>query len=81
MTTDLHKVFEENADQLIKEIQGDILYLGSPYNAKQYGIIYHILSTITKYDIFVPNGKTGFAIISVLNFAAGERLRDLLVIW
>ncbi|MGY3795238.1 DNA adenine methylase [Aquimarina sp. 433] len=43
---------------LIKFIRGDILYLDSPYNFKQYGSNYHILNTIAKYDTFVPVGKT-----------------------
>ena len=52
-------VFQKDANQLIKEIEGDILYLDPPYNARQYGSNYHLLNTIAKYDTFVPKGKTG----------------------
>jgi len=52
-------VFNQDSNQLIKEIKGDILYLDPPYNARQYGANYHILNTIAKYDTFVPKGKTG----------------------
>jgi len=59
ITENPHQVFHKDANQLIKEIQGDILYLDPPYNARQYGANYHLLNTIAKYDTFVPNGKTG----------------------
>src|SRR5680860_190749 len=58
-TENPHQVFQKDANQLIKEIEGDILYLDPPYNARQYGANYHLLNTISKYDTFVPNGKTG----------------------
>lgn len=54
-----HQVFQEDANTLIKKIEGDILYLDPPYNARQYGANYHLLNTIAKYDTFVPKGKTG----------------------
>ena len=54
-----HQVFNEDSNVLIKKIEGDILYLDPPYNARQYGANYHMLNTIAKYDVFVPNGKTG----------------------
>jgi adenine-specific DNA-methyltransferase len=54
-----NKVFQQDANTLIKEIEGDILYLDPPYNARQYGANYHLLTTIAKYDTFVPKGKTG----------------------
>lgn len=52
-------IFQKDANHLIKEIEGDILYLDPPYNARQYGANYHLLNTIAKYDTFVPKGKTG----------------------
>ena len=54
-----HLVFNDDSNVLIKKIEGDILYLDPPYNARQYGANYHVLNTIAKYDAFVPNGKTG----------------------
>jgi len=54
-----HLVFNENANRLIKNVSGDILYLDPPYNHRQYGANYHILNTIAKYKPFKPNGKTG----------------------
>ncbi|WP_291728051.1 DNA adenine methylase [Bernardetia sp.] len=54
-----NKVFREDANELIKKIKGDILYLDPPYNARQYGANYHLLNTIALYDNFEPKGKTG----------------------
>ncbi len=54
-----HQVFNEDSNVLIKKIQGDILYLDPPYNAREYGANYHLLNTIAKYDNFIPKGKTG----------------------
>jgi adenine-specific DNA-methyltransferase len=59
ITEGSHKVFQQDANQLIKQIEGDILYLDPPYNARQYGANYHVLNTIAKYDTFAPKGKTG----------------------
>jgi len=52
-------VFNEDSNELIEKIKGDILYLDPPYNARQYGANYHLLNTIAKYDDFEPKGKTG----------------------
>ena len=54
-----HLIFNEDANELIKKIEGDILYLDPPYNARQYGANYHLLNTIAEYDNFEPKGKTG----------------------
>ncbi len=55
----IHKVFNEDSNKLIKDIEGDILYLDPPYNQRQYGANYHLLNTIAEYKPFKPNGKTG----------------------
>ena len=53
------KVYNEDINQLVKHISGDVLYLDPPYNARQYCANYHVLETIAKYDNPVLNGKTG----------------------
>ena len=55
-----HEVYNTDANELIKTIEGDILYLDPPYNHRQYGLNYHILNTITKQEVFEPRGKSGF---------------------
>lgn len=54
-----HQVFNTDSNELIVEINGDVLYLDPPYNARQFGANYHLLNTISKYDNFIPKGKTG----------------------
>ncbi len=54
-----HVVYNEDSNKLIKRIEGDILYLDPPYNARQYGANYHLLNTIAEYKNFIPKGKTG----------------------
>lgn len=58
-TTTRHQVHQQDSNHLIKHLEGDVLYLDPPYNARQYGANYHLLTTIAKYDTFVPRGKTG----------------------
>lgn len=54
-----HQVFQKDANLLIQQIEGDILYLDPPYNVRQYGANYHLLNTIAKMDTFAPRGVTG----------------------
>lgn len=58
-TSTAHTVYQRDANRLIDEIEGDILYLDPPYNARQYGANYHLLNTIAHYKPFAPQGKTG----------------------
>lgn len=48
-----------DANDLIKEISGDILYMDPPYNARKYDTNYHMLETIALYDNPKIKGKTG----------------------
>ena len=59
LSNNFHKVYNQDSNELIKDIKGDILYLDPPYNTRQYGSNYHILNTIAKYDNIIPKGKTG----------------------
>lgn len=53
------KAFNENINELVRNISGDVLYLDPPYNARQYCSNYHVLETIARYDEPVLNGMTG----------------------
>lgn len=48
-----------NANNLIKKIEGDILYLDPPYNSRQYVPNYHVLETLALYDYPEIKGVTG----------------------
>ena len=52
-------VYNEDINELIRKISGDVLYLDPPYNARQYCANYHVLETISRYDNPVLNGVTG----------------------
>ena len=60
ITTQNNQVYNEQANELVKKISGDILYLDPPYNGDvRYGQAYHLLNTIARNDKFVPRGVTG----------------------
>lgn len=52
-------VYNKDINSLITKVNGDILYLDPPYNARQYCANYHVLETISRYDHPMLNGKTG----------------------
>lgn len=54
-----NKVYNDDINDLILRIDGDILYLDPPYNHRQYSSNYHMLETIAKYDDPIIDGKTG----------------------
>lgn len=51
--------YNEDANELIKKISGDILYIDPPYNERQYLPNYHLLETVAKYDAPSLKGVTG----------------------
>ncbi|WP_352401707.1 Dam family site-specific DNA-(adenine-N6)-methyltransferase [Synergistes jonesii] len=54
-----NKSYNKDANKLIEEIEGDILYIDPPYNGRQYLPNYHLLETISRYDRPKVNGVTG----------------------
>ncbi|MBE6809077.1 MAG: Dam family site-specific DNA-(adenine-N6)-methyltransferase [Ruminococcaceae bacterium] len=54
-----NKSYNKDANKLIQELDGDILYLDPPYNSRQYAPNYHLLETISKYDFPEIHGVTG----------------------
>ena len=54
-----NEVYNEDVNTLIHRINGDILYLDPPYNARQYCTNYHVLETIARYDNPDLHGKSG----------------------
>lgn len=52
-------VYNKDVNELIGDIQGDVLYLDPPYNARQYCSNYHVLETIARYDNPALRGITG----------------------
>ena len=52
-------IYQEDANNLIKKIKCDILYIDPPYNERQYAPNFHVLETLTVWDKVELNGKTG----------------------
>ncbi len=53
------KAYNEDINELVKKVNGDVLYLDPPYNARQYCSNYHVLETIARYDNPELTGVTG----------------------
>ncbi|WP_408954566.1 DNA adenine methylase [Natroniella sp. ANB-PHB2] len=51
--------YNRDANELIRNIKCDVLYLDPPYNNRQYASNYHILETAAKWDNPDIYGKTG----------------------
>lgn len=69
--------YNEDSNQLIKKIKGDILYIDTPYNHRQYGSNYHILNTIAKYDFSVePKGIVGLMNYNKSNYNYKAKVKD-----
>ena len=55
----VNRSFKEDAEVLIKELSGEILYLDPPYNSRQYAPNFHVLESIAVWDKQSLYGKSG----------------------
>ena len=62
---DQNQVFNEDANSLIRRLSGDVIYIDTPYNSRQYSSNYHVLETIARYDFAELKGVTGTRVDSV----------------
>ena len=49
------EIFQEDANQLARNIHADVVYIDPPYNSRQYSRFYHLLETLvqwTKPELF-----------------------------
>ena len=49
------EIFQEDANQLARRVQADVVYIDPPYNSRQYSRFYHLLETLvqwTKPELF-----------------------------
>lgn len=51
--------FQMDANELVKQVKFDCVYIDTPYNQRQYTPNYHILETIARYDYPATHGVTG----------------------
>ena len=69
--------YNEDSNELIKNIKGDILYIDTPYNHRQYGSNYHILNAISTYDFTVePKGIVGLMNYNKSNYSYKTKVKD-----
>jgi adenine-specific DNA-methyltransferase len=54
-----NRAFNRDANELIRELEGDILYVDPPYNSRQYASNYHLLETVSRNDQPPLRGVTG----------------------
>jgi len=76
LTNARHTVYQGDANELVKTIKGDILYLDPPYNARQYGSNYHMLNTISTYEDFQPKGVTGLPVYNRSAYCSKVSVRE-----
>ena len=43
------KIFREDANELVKHINADLVYIDTPYNSRQYGDLYHLLENLAEW--------------------------------
>ncbi len=44
-----NRIFNEDANQLVRKISADLIYIDTPYNSRQYGDAYHLLENIAEW--------------------------------
>lgn len=44
------EIFREDANELVRKINCDIVYIDPPYNSRQYSRFYHVLENIAKWE-------------------------------
>ena len=44
------KIFQEDSNELAKNIKSDLVYIDPPYNSRQYSRFYHVYETLVKWD-------------------------------
>jgi adenine-specific DNA-methyltransferase len=54
-----NKAFQKDANELVRKISGDVLYLDPPYNQRQYASNFHVLESLAVWDKPTLRGVTG----------------------
>jgi adenine-specific DNA-methyltransferase len=52
-----NKVYKKDANELIKDIKCDVLYIDPPYNSRQYSDTYHLLENLINWEKPEVKGK------------------------
>ena len=54
-----NEIYQQDANNLIRKIECDILYIDPPYNERQYAPNFHVLESLAVWDKQELSGKTG----------------------
>ncbi len=52
-------IYNKDSNELLRKINGDVLYIDPPYTVTDYNSAYHVLESISKYDYPSIGGITG----------------------
>ena len=52
-----NEIYKEDANQLVRIINCDVLYIDPPYNSRQYSDAYHLLENLTTWEKPIVHGK------------------------
>lgn len=44
------KIFRKDANELVRDIKADVVFIDPPYNSRQYSRFYHVLEGLAKWD-------------------------------
>src|SRR5699024_9007920 len=44
-----NEIYQRDANELVREIKADLVYIDTPYNSRQYGDAYHLLENIVEW--------------------------------
>lgn len=50
------KIFQQDANELVRTQKADVVYLDPPYNSRQYSRFYHVYETLVKWDKPILSG-------------------------
>lgn len=45
-----NKIFNEDSNELVKNIKADVVYIDPPYNSRQYSDAYHLLENVASWE-------------------------------
>ena len=51
-----NEIYKEDANQLIRKINCDVLYIDPPYNSRQYSDAYHLLENLATWEKPIVHG-------------------------
>ena len=54
-----NEIYQQDANNLIRQIECDVLYIDPPYNERQYAPNFHVLEGLAVWDKQELSGKTG----------------------